>query len=89
MNGQKNRFYLKIVQQKDIKSYQQELLCLEAIMKEKLQGFPKLISAKEGPDHSEMLLEGLGPNLRQLITEYKLSKATSIKITLQLLDLIE
>jgi len=87
-------YYLKIIQQKDMKSYWLEKKALLEFKKNDLCrfGFPELISYKESDDHAEMLLEALGFNLRQVILELptsNFSKASCYKIMLQLIDLIE
>ena len=87
-------YYLKIIQQKDMKSYWLEKKALLEFKKNDLCrfGFPELISYQESDDHAEMLLEALGFNLRQVILELptsNFSKASCYKIMLQLIDLIE
>ena len=87
-------YYLKIIQQKDMKSYWLEKKALLEFKKNDLCrfGFPELISHQESDDHAEMLIEALGFNLRQVILELptsNFSKASCYKIMLQLIDLIE
>ena len=87
-------YYLKIIQHKDLKSYQLEKKALTEFKNNDLCrfGFPELISSIENEDHAEMLIEALGFNLRQVMLEMptsNFSKPTCYKIMLQLIDLIE
>jgi virulence-associated protein VapD len=59
-------FVLKLYKQEDLKSYTKEkniLIKLRDAGKCHL-GFPLLISIMEGPNHSELLMEALGANLK-------------------------
>lgn len=59
-------YYLKIIQKADMKSYALEKNALDAFKAKDLCrfGFPELVSFIEAEDHSEMLIEALGFNLR-------------------------
>lgn len=57
------------------------------------KGFPRLISCIDGKDHSEMLIEAQGMNLRKLQQEQKpksrFSTLTAYKIVIMLIERIE
>ena len=86
---------LKIIRQKDFKSFQFEKHALLELKSNNHcdKGFPNLISVMEGKDHAEMLIDAQGQNLRKLYKELlplnRFSTATCYKIVIQLLERIE
>lgn len=93
--GEAHDSILKIVQEKDIKSYNQEKTALLDIQRNNLckDGFPNLLSCLEAPAHSEMVIQAFGQNLRKIQQNLKpfpcFSKPTALRIAIQLLDRIE
>lgn len=59
---------LKVFNGKNKAAFRRELATLEAIREdpEVRDCFPKIYSAREGPESAELLLEAMGPDVRYL-----------------------
>lgn len=87
-------FVLKLYKQEDLKSYIKEKNILIKLRDEGKchLGFPLLISIMEGPNQSELVMEALGANLKQLqsrTTTRQFSTTTVFKIGIQLIERLE